>query len=184
MRPNPRRTVRRLPLIAAGLALVLAATGCATAAIPTGSAPTSVGPLATTPPSTPAAPAPAPPTAAMPPPSTTSTPRTTIPPAPRVHFITPQGAMRYLAAAYNRDDLAALKKVTNSPARSALIAMRQEATNLALTGCSRRATGDYVCQFRHDYPSRLHRSGHGQATFLAAPADKPGWYMTVLIDCG
>jgi hypothetical protein len=92
--------------------------------------------------------------------------------------------MRYLAAAYNRGDLPTLKKVTNASARSALIAIRQEATNLALTSCSRRASGDYVCQFRHDYPSRLHRSGRGHATFLAAPANKPGWYMTVLIACG
>jgi hypothetical protein len=92
--------------------------------------------------------------------------------------------MRYLAAAYNRDDRPALRKVTNSSARTALIAMREEATNLTLTSCSRRASGDYVCQFRHDYPSRLHRSGHGQATFLAAPADKRGWYMTVLMACG
>jgi hypothetical protein len=92
--------------------------------------------------------------------------------------------MRYLAAAYNRDDPPALKKVTNASARKALIAMRQEATNLALISCSRRDSGDYVCQFRHDYPSRLHRSGHGHATFVAAPAVKPGWYMTVLIGCG
>jgi hypothetical protein len=183
MKPTLRRTVRRLPLAtAAGLAVVLAATGCGgTAALPTGSAPTSIGSLAATP-STPATPAP--PTVAMPPPSTARIPRETAAPAPRLHFATPQGAMRYLAAAYNRDDRPALKKVTNASARTALIAMRQEATNLALTGCSRRASGDYVCQFRHDYPSRLHRSGHGHATFLAAPAGKPGWYMTVLIECG
>jgi hypothetical protein len=175
-------TLRYLPLtVAAGLAVVLAASGCGgTATIPTGSAPTSVVPSAKTS-STPATPAP--PTLAMPPPSTAPT-RTTTQPIPRVHFTTPQGAMRYLAAAYNRDDLPALKKVTNASARSALIAMRQEATNLALASCSRRASGDYVCQFRHDYPARLHRSGHGHATFLAAPAGKPGWYMTVLIDCG
>ena len=175
-------TLRYLPLtVAAGLAVVLAASGCGgTATIPTGSAPTSVVPSAKTS-STPATPAP--PTLAMPPPSTTPT-RATTRPVPRPHFTTPQGAMRYLAAAYNRDDLPALKKVTNASARSALIAMRQEATNLALTSCSRRASGDYVCQFRHDYPARLHRSGHGHATFLAAPAGKPGWYMTVLIDCG
>jgi hypothetical protein len=183
MKPTLRRTVRHLPLTAAaGLAVVLAAAACGGAAtIPTGSAPTSVGPVATTP-STPTTPAP--PTVAMPPPSTAPTPRTTTRPAPRLHFTTPQGAMRYLAAAYNRDDLPALKKVTNASARSALTAMHQEATNLALTSCSRRASGDYVCQFRHDYPSRLHRSGHGHATFLAAPAGKPGWYMTVLIECG
>jgi hypothetical protein len=175
-------TLRYLPLtVAAGLAVVLAASGCSgTATIPTGSAPTSVVPSAKTP-STPATPAP--PTLAMPPPSAAPT-RATTQPIPRAHFTTPQGAMRYLAAAYNRDDLPALKEVTNAAARSALIAMRQEATNLALTSCSRRASGDYVCQFRHDYPARLHRSGHGHATFLAAPAGKPGWYMTVLIDCG
>jgi hypothetical protein len=101
-----------------------------------------------------------------------------------VSFATPQAAMRYLAAAYNSNDIPALKKVTNAAARAALIAMRQEATNLQLNGCSRRPTGDYTCQFRHDYPQRLHRPGRGHATFLAAPADKPGWYMTVLIDCG
>ena len=26
-------------------------------------------------------------------------------------------------------------------------------------------------------------SGHGQAHFTVAPADRPGWYMTVLEDC-
>ena len=78
--------------------------------------------------------------------------------------------MRYLSAAYNRNDLPAVKRVTNASARTALIAMRQEATNLELTSCSRRAAGDCSCQFRHDYPRRLHRSGRGHATFLAAPA--------------
>jgi hypothetical protein len=183
MKPTQRHTVRRLPLTAAaGLAVLLAATACGgTATIPTASAPPSLGPSATTA-STPATPAPS--TPATPPRSTAPTPPTTTQPVPRVHFTTPQGAMRYLAAAYNRDDRPALKKVTNASARTALIAMRQEATNLALTSCSRRASGDYVCQFSHDYPSRLHRSGHGHATFVAAPASKPGWYMTVLMDCG
>jgi hypothetical protein len=91
--------------------------------------------------------------------------------------------MRYLAAAYNRNDLPALKKVTTPTSRGALIDLRQEASDLQLTGCSRRPIGDYLCSFRHDFPAYRHRSGHGQATFLAAPADKPGWYMTVLEDC-
>jgi hypothetical protein len=40
----------------------------------------------------------------------------TAPAAPRqLHFATPQAAMRYLAAAYNRNDLAALKHVTTPP---------------------------------------------------------------------
>ena len=91
--------------------------------------------------------------------------------------------MRYLAAAYNRNDLQAMKKVTNPTARKALTAMRQEAANLQLLSCSRRPVGDYLCQFGHDFPASRHHSGHGHATFLAAPADKPGWYMTVLLDC-
>lgn len=193
MEPTLCRTVRRLSLTAAaGLAVVLAATACGgPTTVHTGSAPAGVGPVATAPstptpatttPSTPATPGPT--TAAIPPLSTGPTSPTRTPPVPRVHFSTPQGAMSYLAAAYNRNDLAALKKVTNAEARSALTAMRQEATNLELLSCSRRDSGDYVCLFRHDYPARLHRSGHGQATFLAAPASKPGWYMTVLIDCG
>jgi hypothetical protein len=100
-----------------------------------------------------------------------------------VHFATPEAAMRYLTAAYNRNDLRALKRVTSPPARAALLELRQEATNLQLTGCSPQPRGDYVCSFRHDFPEHRHRVGHGQATFLAAPADKPGWYMTVLLDC-
>lgn len=95
--------------------------------------------------------------------------------------------MRYLAEAYNRDDLAALKKVTNPTARDALESMRTEAVSLRLESCERQPAGDYVCEFRHDYPpgyspKEQHDGGH--ATFIAAPADNPGWYMTVLLDCG
>jgi hypothetical protein len=91
--------------------------------------------------------------------------------------------MRYLAAAYNRNDVAALKKVTNASARAALTAMRPGAVNLQLENCSRRTTGDYTCEFRHDFPALMLRHGHGHATLLAAPADRPGWYMSVLVDC-
>jgi hypothetical protein len=125
--------------------------------------------------------APPTPTEQAPTPSTVSRPAAR--PAQIAHFTTPQAAMRYLAAAYNRNDVAALKKVTNTSARSALTAMRQEAVNLQLESCSRRRTGDYTCDFRHDFPDHK-RSRHGHATFLAAPADRPGWYMSVLVDCG
>jgi hypothetical protein len=119
-------------------------------------------------------------------PAQAPTPPTSRPAAPKrapvTHFTTPEAAMRYLAVAYNRSDVAALKKVTNASAREALIEMRSGAVNLQLEKCSRRTTGDYLCDFRHDFPQRL-RHGRGHATFLAAPADRPGWYMTVLIDC-
>ncbi|HEY3482560.1 MAG TPA: hypothetical protein VGL02_27025 [Streptomyces sp.] len=191
MRPTAFVPANRSLLgVAAGLAVALAAAGCGQGrSSPATAAPTSVvapAPLssATTPP------APAPPSASSaapsaPPsaPSSAESGSTARAPKPGVHFATPEAAMRYLTAAYNRNDLPALKKVTNPAARAALLAMRQEATNLQLTGCSRQPRGDYVCSFRHDFPEHRHRVGHGQATFLAAPADKPGWYMTVLLDC-
>jgi hypothetical protein len=106
-------------------------------------------------------------------------------PAPRpLHFATPQASMRYLAAAYNRNDLAALQHVTTPVARNNLLLMRRNASNLQLVGCTANAArGDYTCAFTHDFPAATHRSGHGQAHFTVAPADRPGWYMTVLEDC-
>ena len=91
--------------------------------------------------------------------------------------------MRYLAAAYNRNDVAALRKVTTPRARAGLLAMRPRAPNLRLDSCRRNPAGDYTCRFRHDFASRTDHPGRGEATFLVAPADRPGWYMTVLADC-
>jgi hypothetical protein len=199
MTPTAFVSARRSLLgVAAGLALALAAAGCgdgrsspaaatptaAVAPAPTASAkppppaPSLLPPSA--PPLLPSSPPPSRPPS--PPPSTAPGPRTPAP-DPTVHFATPQGAMRYLASAYNRNDLVALKHVTNSPARAALADLRSEASNLQLTGCSRQPRGDYLCSFRHDFPAHRHLSGHGKAVFLVAPATKPGWYMTVLEHC-
>jgi hypothetical protein len=122
-------------------------------------------------------------TSRPPTPHTTPSPRTH--PAPRgLYFATPQASMRYLAVAYNRNDLAALKHVTTPVARSNLLFMRPNADNLRLVGCTANAgRGDYTCAFTHDYPAAMHQTGHGQAHFTAAPADRVGWYMTVLNDC-
>jgi len=113
------------------------------------------------------------------------TPTPTPPVAPRqLHFATPQAAMGYLAAAYNRNDLAALKHVTTPQARNNLLFMRPNADHLQLVGCARNAgRGDYLCGFTHGFPAATHHAGTGQAHFTAAPADKVGWYMTVLNDC-
>jgi hypothetical protein len=107
------------------------------------------------------------------------------PAAPRTpHFATPQASMRYLAAAYNHNDLASLMHVTTPVARNNLLLMRANATNLQLVSCTANtARGDYTCAFTHDFPVASHRSGHGQAHFTVAPATRPGWYMTVLDDC-
>ena len=109
----------------------------------------------------------------------------TTPVAPRqLHFATPQAAMRYLAAAYNRNDLAALKHVTTPQARNNLLFMRPNADHLQLVGCTVNARrGDYLCGFTHGFPAATHQAGTGHAHFTAAPADKVGWYMTVLNDC-
>lgn len=98
-------------------------------------------------------------------------------------FGSPLAAMRYLAAGYNKGNLSAVRHVTSPTARADLIAMRATAVNLTLESCTREASGNYVCAFRHDFPTHLHRQGHGAATVLVAPADKPGWYMSALIDC-
>jgi hypothetical protein len=111
---------------------------------------------------------------------TPTTPAT--PPTP--HFASPRASMRYLAAAYNRNDLASLMHVTTPAARHNLLLMRANAPNLQLASCTANAArGDYTCAFTHDFPVTSHRSGHGQAHFTVAPATRPGWYMTVLEDC-
>jgi hypothetical protein len=106
------------------------------------------------------------------------------PTAPKLYFATPQAAMRYLTAAYNHNDLVALGHVTTPIARVNLLAMHRTAVNLQLVGCTAHpARGDYLCSFTHDYPAAMHQAGYGHAHFIAAPADKYGWYMTVLQDC-
>jgi hypothetical protein len=169
-------------------AAAVAVTGCTARAVvdpsaspaPAAKAPTATTILATPPAPTLVTPRPAPTPA---PPRTPSAPRTPAAP-PRLHFSTPQAAMRYLTAAYNRSDLVALGHVTTPIARVNLVAMHRTAVNLQLVGCSRNAAGgDYLCAFRHDYPAAMHLTSQGHAHFTAAPADKFGWYMTVLNDC-
>jgi hypothetical protein len=117
--------------------------------------------------------------------SPTATSAPTTPAAPRqLHFATPQAAMRYLASAYNRNDMAALKHVTTPEARNNLLFMRPNADNLQLVGCiANPGRGDYLCGFTHGFPAATPHASTGHAHFTAAPADKVGWYMTVLNDC-
>ena len=131
-------------------------------------------------------------------PSTSLTPSPT--PSPTVpYFATPEAAMRYLAAAYNRHDLVALKHVTTPIARDALENMRAEAIDLQLDHCTRNTDRkDYDCTFRHGFPAGYDpKAPHddaglgyaesttpGTATFVVGPATRSGWYMTVLESCG
>jgi hypothetical protein len=108
----------------------------------------------------------------------------TCPGGPTVHFDTPEAAMTYLAAAWNRNDLAALCQVTNPNARFELNDMHREAVNLRLKSCDQFKVGYYNCTFIHDYPARMHKSGTGRAWLVAAAADNPGWYMTIYEGCG
>jgi hypothetical protein len=193
------RPIRIISLLA--LAAALGAAGCAaqTAAVDSPSTPTPAAAPAPTPVAAPAAPvavakapvatvpasqrhtaaAPAP-AAPTPKPASPASPA-----APRLFFDTPQAAMRYLADAYNRNDLLALGHVTTPVARVNLVAMRRTAVNLKLVGCTANAArGDYTCSFTHEYPPKLHQTSLGHAHFTAAPADAHGWYMTVLEDCG
>ncbi len=102
----------------------------------------------------------------------------------RVYFKSPEAAMRYLASAYNRGDVAALKKVTTPRARRELLEMRAIATDLSLRNCAHSSDGTASCEFDHGYPKAMSAHTHGEAHFKVAPARKYGWYMTVMEDCG
>jgi len=103
---------------------------------------------------------------------------------PSPHFDTPDPAMRYLASAWNRNDGKELCTVTNPNARQVLADMHREAINLRLARCKHFADGTYECTFRHDYPASMHKKGIGHAYLHVAPADRPGWYMSVFEGCG
>jgi hypothetical protein len=106
---------------------------------------------------------------------------------PPPHFDTPEAAMRYLALAWNNNDLVSLRHVTDPSARSQLLSMHSEAVNLRLDHCTKRPQGDYLCTFSHDYPpgtSTTIAGGVGRAEFVVGPALTPGWYMTVFQSCG
>jgi hypothetical protein len=110
----------------------------------------------------------------------------TPPPSSSVHFETPESAMRYLADAWNRGDLTALKHVTDPEARARLQEMHREATDLKLDHCTyTKGRGDYECYFTHGFPvGYTHENPIGTAEFTVGPADRPGWYMTYFVDCG
>jgi hypothetical protein len=94
--------------------------------------------------------------------------------------------MRYLATAWNRMDMPALKHVTDPQARQLLIDMYRQAADLKLDHCSPRPhLGDFECYFTHGFPKGYQtKSKLGTAEFTVGPADRPGWYMTVFVDCG
>jgi hypothetical protein len=125
-------------------------------------------------------------TVEAPKPSITPRPSPTPPAASAVHFNTPQAAMRYLASAWNRNDLVQLKHVTDPLARDALQLMHDEAANLTFDHCTfTKARGDYECFFTHGFPKGYKSKGPvGTAEFTVGPATKPGWYMTYFIECG
>jgi hypothetical protein len=100
------------------------------------------------------------------------------------HFSTPQAAMRYLAAAYDRYDVTALHHVTTPSSFKQLMAMRSEAVDLHLKSCAPTGHGDYTCHFQHRYPKRMHNSGYGASDMIVAPTVRPGWYMYTLEGCG
>jgi hypothetical protein len=155
----------------------LALLGCLLAATACGGQSASVTTVA-------AQPSPSPSVSPSPSPSPAASP---VPPKqPGPHFATPEAAMRYLATAWNRMDMTALKHVTDPNARRLLIDMYREAAALKLDHCTaRKGLGDFECFFTHGFPKGYKsKSPVGTAEFTVGPADRPGWYMTVFVDCG
>jgi len=173
---------RRLAVVAAAAITCAVAAGCASTArsAHTAAAASPRPPTATHQPVTGPSPAATAPAAAPTPPASSPT-RPSGYTGPR--FDTPQAAMTYLAAAYNSGDITALHYVTEPRAFSRLMSMRSDALNLQLQYCTHNPRGDYTCYFRHDFPASEHKSGHGQAVFIAAPALNPGWYMYQFQSC-
>jgi predicted lipid-binding transport protein (Tim44 family) len=132
---------------------------------------------------TPAAAPAATPTSPAATPTSPAQPSTAAPGNTRPHFDTPQAAMIYLAHAYNTWDVTALHNVTEPRAFARLVDMRSDAFNLRLKYCTANPRGDFTCYFRHDFPVSEHKTGYGQAVFIAAPALTPGWYMYQFQSC-
>jgi hypothetical protein len=112
--------------------------------------------------------------------------------AGQVHFRTPEAAMRYLAKAWNCNDVAALRHVTTPGSRAELLEMKHEAVNMTLDRCTREGSGDYqtyYCEFTHHYPKGVAHDdpgpdGLGRAYIFVFPARAPGWYAHEHIGCG
>ena len=148
-------------------------TRTASVAPPAGSLTTPSTSLTSTPPASPPVRTPAP-----------TDPPTTVPASP--HFDTPQAAMTYLAAAWNSGNTVALDYVTTPAGRAGLVAMRAEAVDLRLDHCTERPQGDYLCYLDHGNPTPPNGAPQGNSlpmVVLAAPAETPGWYMTVFVSC-
>jgi len=181
--PYSRRrgpALRRLTLLAAAVFAAALAAGCAAQAPAAHVAAKPRPPAAAHRPASAARPPAAAPAAA---PTSPAPPSTTAPGYTGPHFDTPQAAMTYLANAYNAGDLTALHHVTEPRAFSRLLSMRSDALNLRLKYCTPNPHGDFTCYFRHDFPASEHKTGHGQAVFIAAPALNPGWYMYQFQSC-
>lgn len=102
----------------------------------------------------------------------------------KVHFATPLAALRYFAAAGNRDDVTALHHVTTPQSFKALMAMRSEAVDVQAKSCSATKRGDYYCALEYRYPKSAHEKGSGWWDVIVAPAINPGWYVYQFVSCG
>ena len=172
--------LRRLAMLAAAAFTAALATGCASH---TPSAHVAAKPRPPAAAQQPAAATRLPAGASTAAPASSASPSTAAPGYTGPHFATPQAAMIYLADAYNAGDLTALHHVTEPGAFSRLMSMRSDAINLRLKYCAPNPRGDFTCYFRHDFPASEHKTGHGQAVFIAAPALNPGWYMYQFQSC-
>jgi hypothetical protein len=105
-----------------------------------------------------------------------------------VHFGTPQGAMRYLAAASNHDDTAAIHQVTTPQSFKAFMGMRPELHSLHVSSCTATGRGDYICDLDYSYQYQnqtgKHWNNNAVAQVVVAPARDPGWYLYTFITCG
>ena len=190
-----RPTLLRLAL-GGGLAACLA--GCAFP-LPQAAPPKAPAPQASQPKS-------APPQAPQPPPAPTAVAPTAAPASRSAdappHFATPDAAMRYLVAAYNSGDEAAVRHVTSPSSREPFEAERQWVKSFAFRSCAANGAPnwDYTCVL--DIAGRMpgvpdpatdpatgsmdpaSLQAMNEVTVLVAPAATPGWYLEANEGCG
>ncbi len=108
------------------------------------------------------------------------------------HFDTPQGAMTYLADAWNSGSVQEIDYVTSPAGRAQMNSMAALMPHLLFKSCTANPAGDYTCYFSHDIVASTSPTTYpnpqgyppGEAVFTVAPALGPGWYLTQVEHCG
>jgi hypothetical protein len=89
--------------------------------------------------------------------------------------------MRYVAAAFNRHDLRALREMMTPSNAVVVDAMHDEAVDLRFVSCAEEEGMGLGCTFSHAFPKGR---GHGTAWMQVSFDRRLGWYVSGTPECG